>query len=266
MHQTACRRFSGAFHSWFCLIAIALFTFVAASAHAQSTAVDAQRILKAMSDYMAAQKSISLTFDSDVEIITKDLQKIQFASSGEILLARPSGFRLHRLGGYSESELLFDGKVATIYGASIKSYAQFEAPGTIDQLIDMLRQQYDIPAPFADLAGADVYQGLMEDVLDAKYIGRGIIDGIECEHLAFRNEDTDWQIWIQVGPNAIPRKYVITTKILTGAPQYTMRIKDWKTDIAVANDAFTFTPPADAKKVEISEMAKIDEVPITVSP
>ena len=37
------------------------------------------------------------------------------------------------------------------------------------------------------------------NVIDAKHIGRGVIDGVECEHLAFRNLDTDWQIWIEAG-------------------------------------------------------------------
>ena len=53
---------------------------------------------------------------------------------------------------------------------------------------------------------------------------------------------------------------------LTGAPQYTLRIKDWKTDVAVAADAFTFTPPPAAKQVNIGEMSQIDEVPLTLPP
>ena len=251
---------------WSSLFGIVLLTIISVSGRAQSTATDAQRILMGMSDYLAAQQSIALTFDSDIEIVTKDLQKIQFASSGNVLLARPGGLRLRRIGGYSEAELVFDGKLATIYGANIMAYAQIEAPGTVDQLIDALRDKYGIAAPFADLAVSNVYSGLMDDVLDAKYIGRGVVDGIECEHLAFRNQDTDWQIWIQVSPDPVPRKYVITTKVLTGAPQYTLRIKDWKTNTAVAADAFTFTPPADAKRVGINEMSRIDEVPLIVSP
>ena len=31
---------------------------------------------------------------------------------------------------------------------------------------------------------------LTEDVLIAKRIGQGVVDGVECEHLAFRNFDT----------------------------------------------------------------------------
>jgi len=57
---------------------------------------------------------------------------------------------------------------------------------------------------------------------------RAVVDGVECEHLAFRGVDTDWQIWIETGARPVPRKYVITSKTLAGAPQYTLRIKDWK--------------------------------------
>ena len=47
---------------------------------------------------------------------------------------------------------------------------------------------------------------------------------------------------------------------MTGAPQYTVRIKDLKTD-ALAADAFAFKPPAGATKVEFSKLNDIDEIP-----
>jgi hypothetical protein len=49
-----------------------------------------------------------------------------------------------------------------------------------------------------------VYDQLIEGVLEAKHIGQGVIDGVECEHLAFRNGNTDWQIWIEFGARPIP--------------------------------------------------------------
>ena len=42
----------------------------------------AKALVKAMSDYMAAQKEISFSFDTDLEIVTKDKQKLALASSG----------------------------------------------------------------------------------------------------------------------------------------------------------------------------------------
>jgi hypothetical protein len=94
--------------------------------------------------------------------------------------------------------------------------------------------------PGTDLLLTHAYDEMMADVLDAKHIGQGVVDGVECEHLAFRGVDTDWQIWIEAGARPIPRKYVITSKALAGAPQYTLRIKDWNTDAIPDADAFAF--------------------------
>ena len=40
----------------------------------------------------------------------------------------------------------------------------------------------------------------------------------------------------------MPRKYVITSKTLAGAPQYTLRIKEWKTDAVADANTFVFKP------------------------
>ena len=77
---------------------------------------DAKAILKSMSDYVSSQKTISLTFDSDIEIITPQLEEIQFTNSGDMLLSRPDKLRAHRVGGYAEVELFYDGKTVSIFG------------------------------------------------------------------------------------------------------------------------------------------------------
>jgi hypothetical protein len=235
---------------------------VAPNAQAQ----DAGKVLKAMADYVTSQKTISITYDADIEVITNDLQKIQFASSGQLLLSRPDKVRASRIGGYADVELVFDGKTLTVLGKNLNAFAQTESPGSVDELVARLRGEFSVAVPGADLLLSRVYDELMMDVLDAKHIGRGVIDGIECDHLAFRNHDVDWQLWVEVGSHPIPRKYVITSKDLTGAPQYTLRIKDWKTDVQVAADAFAFKPPADAKKVDIAALSDIDEVPHGIAP
>jgi len=241
------------------LAAVVSTTFLLAAAPVQ--AQDASKILKAMSDYVAAQKTLSIAFNSDIEVVTSDVQKIQFTASGQVLLSRPDKIRATRTGGYADVELVFDGKTLSVLGKNINAYAQKEAPGTVDQLIDRLRNELGVAMPGADLLLSNVYDQLMMDVLDAKHIGLGVIDGVECEHLAFRNEDTDWQIWIEAGARPIPRKYVITTKAVNGAPQYTLHIKEWKADVPVSPDAFAFKPPASAKKVEFGALSDIDEVP-----
>jgi hypothetical protein len=249
---------------WLAAITLALTAVmnVAPSARAQD---DAAAILKSMSVYLASQKTISLDFDTDIEVITPELQKIQFASSGQMQLSRPDKLRASRTGGYADIELVFDGKTATVYGKHLNAFAQLDAPGSVDQLVGTLRSQFFVELPGADLLSAHVYDDLILDVLDAKHIGRGVVDGVECEHLAFRNQDTDWQLWVEVGDKPIPRKYVITSKAVSGAPQYTLVIRNWRTDAATGADAFAFKPPAGAKQVEITALSGIDEVPPGIS-
>ena len=234
---------------------------LAGQAMAESQATDAESILKAMSDYVSRQKTIELTFDSDIEVITPQLEKIQFTNSGEALLVRPDKLRANRVGGYADVAIFFNGKTVSILDKYNNGYAQFDAPGSIDQLIEALRAGHGITLPGADLLLSNSYDILMAEVMEAKYIGRGVIDGLECEHLAFRNHDTDWQLWVEVGKRPIPRKLVITSKDINSAPQYTLRIKSWKTDVETTSDVFTYSPPAGAEKLDHNELIHLDELP-----
>ena len=223
---------------------------------------DPAKLLKAMSDYLAGEKSLSAKFDSDIEVITPELQKIQFASSGELKMNRPDKLRIRRTGGYADVELFYDGKLVSLYGNNAKSYVQADMVGTIDQMIGALQSRSGAGMPGADLLLSNSYDELMANVLEGKHIGQGVVDGVECEHLAFRGPDTDWQIWVETGAKPVPRKYVITSKTIAGAPQYTLQIKEWKTD-ANADADFAFKAPADATKVALDSnvMIEFDEIP-----
>jgi hypothetical protein len=239
--------------------AIAVLSVVATQS---ARADDPAKVLKAMSDYLAGQKSLSAKFDSDVEVVTPELQKIQFSSSGEMKMNRPDKLRIRRTGGYADVELFYDGKTVSLYGNNAKSYVQADVAGGTDKMIDTLAGQSSVGLPGADLLLTNSYDELMANVTQGSHIGQGVVDGVECEHLAFRGPETDWQIWIEAGAKPVPRKYVITSKTVTGAPQYTLRIRDWKTD-ANADADFTFKAPADATKVALDSMAMIefDEIP-----
>src|ERR1700704_130696 len=239
---------------------VAVMLLAATSA---ARADDPAQILKSMTDHLGGQKSLSASFDSDIEIITPELQKIQFASSGQMKLSRPDKLRVRRTGGYADVELVYDGKTISVYGNNAKSYVQADLPGTVDQMIDAIQARSGVGLPGTDLLFSDAFDVMMASVLDGEHIGLGVVDGVECEHLAFRGPDTDWQIWIETGPKPVPHKYVITSKTLAGAPQYTLRIRDWKTDAFTDADTFVFKPPAGATKVDLDSgvMVEFDELP-----
>ncbi len=244
------------------ILAIYLFVAVAmVPLSAQSQENEAQSILKTMSDYTGSQEAIELTFNSDIEIITPQLEKIQFTSSGTAVLSRPNKLYAHRISAHADVKLFFDGKTVSVYENMENGYVQIDAPDSIDQLVKEMREGEGIAMPAADLLLTNAYDVLVADMLEAKYIGRGVIDGRECEHLAFRNFDTDWQLWVQAGDTPIPCKMVITSKTLNSAPQYTMHVKSWKSVATPEHDIFVFTPPDGAEELNHDALIRFDELP-----
>jgi len=227
----------------------------------QTDQANARKLVKTMSDYLASQNDISFDFAATLEIVTKQNQKLGLASSGTLTLDRPGRIRATRKGGFANVEFVSDGKTMTLVGTDPNVYAQVEAPGTIDELIDVLRDKYHRPVPGADLLMSNVYDQLMPEVVDAKDLGSGVVGGVECDHLAFRTKDVDWQIWIAQGDRPRPCRYVITSTQIAGSPQYTVDVTSWKTGTAVASERFTPSIPADAKKLNPGDLKDFDDLP-----
>src|SRR5918994_1840341 len=165
----------------------------------------AQSILKTMADYVSRQENLALKYDADVEVVTPTVEKIQFSASGNLTFSRPNKFRVSRTGGYADVELVSDGNTVTVHDRDGNRFAQVPGAGTFDEVVDRLRTEAPVELPGADLLLSKPYEELIAGVLEAKHIGRGVIEGVECEHLAFRNLDTDWQIWVEVGERPEPR-------------------------------------------------------------
>ena len=243
------------------VVVLPLIVLLGALTEVKADEADAKRMMKAMSDYMAGQKSISFGYDSIFEVATKDHQTIALASSGTILMRRPDKIRATRSGGFANVEMLFDGKMLTMLGKNANLYAQMDFTGSIDQLIDELKNKHDRPLPAADLLMTDVYGQLMPDVTDIKDLGSGVIGGIECDHFAFRTKEVDWQIWIAQGDRPYPARYVIKSVKIADGPQYSIQIRDWKTGDKVAADDFGFPNTTKAKKIDPKDIPEMDELP-----
>ena len=215
-----------------------------------------------MTEYLAAQKSISFGFDTVLEVVTAGDQKLALASSGTIALNRPDKIRMTRSGGFADIEILFNGKTLTLFGKNENLYVQADAAGTVDQLIDELRNKYNRPLPAADLLLTKAYDELMQDVYDSKDLGSGVINGVECDSLAFRKDDVDMQIWIAHGNRPYPCRFVVTSKRINGGPQYSIQIKDWRTGSDVAAVDYSFTTPPNARRIEVKEIQdKVGDLP-----
>lgn len=238
------------------VLALASVSFSAARADE----AQARALFKAMTDYMAAQKAISFDYDSNLEVVSTDKQKLGLASSGTMTLNRPDKVHLKRTGGFADVELAYDGKTLTLLGKNANAYAQIDDPGTIDKLVDALRKRLQKPMPAADLVTSDPNAVLMTNVTDVKDLGSGVIRGKECNHIAARSDRADWQLWIAQGDRPYPCRMVITSTDIPESPEYTIDITAWRDGSAVASDEFK-VDVANARKVDLTELANFNEVP-----
>jgi len=238
-------------------ISVAALAVVAVTPSAAVADVDfAKASLKKMSDYLASQDVISFDYDATLEVVTKEDQKLGLASSGSVTLERPNKIRATRAGGFVNLEMIFDGKTLTLVGKNANLYTQVEEPGTIDHLVDTLREKYGRPLPAADLLISKPYDELMSEVKDVKDLGSGVVGGVECDTFAFRAEQVDWQIWIAQGEHPYPCRYVISTQGVKLSPQYSIQVHNWRAGGTLANDTFTFSNPTGASKIEPDELRK----------
>jgi hypothetical protein len=228
-----------------------------ASAQAAGIDPEATRLVKASTDFLASQKQFSVESRNSLEIVTTSGQKIQFNHQANALVQRPNKMRAERTGDLVEQAFFYDGKNLSLLNRSNKVYATTGAPDTLDAMLDFARTKLDIVAPGGDLFYTNAYDVLMTDVTQGFVVGKAIIGGVRCDHLAFRAPHVDWQIWIQEGAQPLPRKLVITTRDVTNAPQFSVEITKWNLAPAFTAQTFAFAPPKGGQKV--------DFLPITAS-
>jgi hypothetical protein len=243
------------------LRAALLAVAVLSAGSAQADDSRARGLLKAMSDYIGSLGSIDTTVDTSLEVVTPEMEKIAFTSTSILKLQRPDKVRLERTGGYVVADFIFDGQTFTVRDRSGNVYAQVPLKGTTDELVDAIHNQLGLAVPAADLLIRDSYSVLVADVLEAKFIGQGVVGGQMCDHVAFRNFDTDWQLWVRQGPEKIPCKMIITSKTVGMAPQYTTHVRRWTSNPKIAAGTFAFKPAAGEQRIDLGQLDGVDEVP-----
>jgi hypothetical protein len=233
-----------------CAIVALAMVSVAGQAQSVGIAPEAKQILKASTDFMASQQRFTADTRNTLEIVLQSGQKIEFNSTGHQFVQRPNKLRSERSGDLVEQVFVYDGKSLTLHQPQDKVYAQVAAPGTLEEMLDFAREKHDVVAPFGDLIFKNAYDILMDGVTEGLVVGKAVIEGVVCDHLAFRAPDVDWQIWIQEGTQPLPRRIVITTLDLPNAPQFSVTVTRWNLEPAFDAQTFTFTPQAGMKQIE----------------
>jgi hypothetical protein len=224
--------------------------------HAQPTGMDAQaeKLLRRMSDYLAGRQQFSLKAESTLEVVLTSGQKIQFDSPATLVVSRPNKLRAHRKGDIANQEFFYDGKTLTLYNPKENLYATTAAPATLDEMLDFAREKLDVIAPGAEILYGNAADRMLKETSSGFVVGPSVVGGVKSTHLAFRGSEVDWQIWIEDGDKPLPRKFILTSKKVSGEPQFTVLIRSWDVTPKFTDKEFTFVPPKGAKKIEFLQL------------
>jgi len=214
----------------------------------------AMAALNRMNDYLKTLKAFKIHADVSKDELVDTNMKIQKSFSNEISVQLPDRLHANIAGDEQNLQFIYDGQTLTLYDAAGKHYATAPAPPTVARTLDAIRARYGIVFPLADFIQMSAQENLLQNITAAGYIGTSRIDGVECDHVAIRQPDVDWQVWIEKGESPLPRKVVITTKTQPTQPQYIATLK-WDTTSSIDSNLFAFTPPADAVRIKFARRA-----------
>lgn len=205
--------------------------------------------LATMSSYLRSLDRYTVSADISKDEVLLDGQKLQFDRNLKVTVNGKDKLFGQMTTPYGGRQYYYDGKQFTVYMPTLKYYASFDAPDTIGKTITAAQDKHDIEFPLADLFLWGSKNADFNDIENAKTIGIGMVDGVSCNHFAFRQEDVDWQLCIKRGGNPLPLKLVITTKSETEQPQYVATMK-W--DLAPVTFArnFSFSPHQDDHQIK----------------
>jgi hypothetical protein len=210
---------------------------------------EADAVLRAMTTYMAGLKKFSVQTENTLEIVSVEGQKIQFTSPAKVTVSRPDKLLAERRGDIVDQMFYYDGKTLTLYNPGSKHYATVAAPADVDAMLEFARTRLDVFAPGGDLIDSRSYEYLMQDVTQGSYLGMAVVGGQRCHHLAYRAAEVDWQLWVREGKQPAPCKYIITSREVTGAPQFTVQVTKFDPAPKISAGQFRFVPPAGARPI-----------------
>jgi hypothetical protein len=213
----------------------------------------AMNALNRMGVYLRTLQAFQVKGRITSEEVLPTGEKIQFGSDVDLVAERPNKLRADVNSDREHRLFIYDGKTFTLYAPRAEYYATAPAPATINDLANRLEDKFNINLPFVDLFRWGTPEADPVEITSAADVGPSMIEGVTCQHYAFRQRGLDWQIWIQNGEFPLPRKLVLTTTTDDARPQH-VSVYTWNLAPSVNAAAYAFQPPKDAKKITFAEV------------
>ena len=207
-------------------------------------------VLKQMSDALSSSPAYAFKALIMKEQVLPSGQKLQYDSTILVKMQRPNALFANEISGVKKRTMWYHNTTFTLLDRKNNFYATTQTPGNTEDMLDFIMENHGVNMPLADFVFKDLYLDLTENILSGFYVAEVEINGIKTHHLAFHQDNVDWQIWIDAEGEPVPRKFVITYRDLESVPQFVAYFKDWNLSPDFKIKEFVYQPSKSAVKID----------------
>lgn len=197
-------------------------------------------------------KSCSFTAITTYDVPNESLGLIKHAITDKVAIKFPDKMKVNSSGDKGNRGLWYNGKKLNYYSFDNNTYGFTTAPGSVIQTIDEISKKFGIEFPGADFFYPTFLQDLLSEQGNLIFLGKTIVDGRECFHIAGSDKTKSYQFWIGADDLFLPVKLVIIYTSDKDNPQYEALYKDWTINTDYPDSMFEFLTPPKATKVKLA--------------
>jgi hypothetical protein len=218
---------------------------------------EAQAVIDRMTSYISGLKTYSVENWSTRDEVVSFGYKLQHNEHGVTTIQLPNKLRAEVEGDVRNRSFVYDGSKIVMYSPDDAVFVKTDAPDTLGKLVDGILDA-GIEMPMLDMLYQSYKGGITGNARGGVLVGETTIDGVDCDHLAFRSPSFDWQLWVEKGARPLPKKLVITTRYEVGDPQYQLLMR-WNLQPKIDKSTFEFTPPTGVTQIPFVEAAVLKD-------
>lgn len=221
--------------------------------------IDPESLADLMESLEFLSKAEKFTFTADVEYdaLQGNGQKLEFGGAHKVTVVRPNKLYsevVSRDG--SKKVFIFDGKDIYYVDLTQNVYASVPRPGDINQAVDYFTEDLDMPLPIGQLVSSDAAEFVKKEIYAGGFVEQASIGGVLSEHLAFRTQNLDFQVWVASEGDPLQTRLVIDYKTFPASPQYRADFQDWNFKPEVNDSLFVFKPADGMRKIEFAPILR----------
>jgi len=211
---------------------------------ASALSEEADQLLRQMSAALAGAPSLALDVTSLREVQLADGRAASLLTDMTIAIRRPDRLRADIRGDAVLADVYYDGRRVTVHAIPQQSYAQADAPPSIDGALALLQERLGVPLELGALLVADPHARLAPGTT-GDVVSTTDVSGRSAWHLVLQSGPVAWELWLDRSGLPLP----LLASVVRDGRRLLLRFDAWRVGPTIADRLFQFTPPPGARPI-----------------